>query len=95
MKKISKKRELELESLLTADDDEEQWDKRQLGNDPRHTKPAPGEYTKTASSVGTSIRMPLKLIKELKKIAEEEGMPYQTLVKSILTKYIRDRNRAA
>jgi predicted DNA binding CopG/RHH family protein len=94
MKKISKKRELALEASLAADGDEEQWDTRQLGNDPQHTKPAPEEYTKTASSVGTSIRMPLKLIKELKKIAEEEGMPYQTLVKSILTKFIRNRNRA-
>ena len=32
---------------------------------------------------------------DIRILNEEEGMPYQTLVKSILTKYIRDRNRAA
>lgn len=96
MKKISKKREKEIDAILEADGDEAQWDNRQLGNDPAHAKAAP-EYSKNdvSGSVGTSIRMPLKLIRELKKIAEEEGMPYQTLVKSILTKYVRNRNDAA
>ncbi len=94
MKKINKKRETEIEAMLKEDGDEEKWDKGELGNDPSHAIRAP-EYQKKSSSVGTSIRMPLHLIRELKRIAEEEGMPYQTLVKSILTKYVRDRNNAA
>ena len=97
MKKISKQRKQEIEAILAADGDEDKWDKRQLGNKPENTKLAPNEYRKDeiAGSVGTSIRMPLSLIRKLKKIADEEGMPYQTLVKSILTKYIRQRNNAA
>lgn len=94
MKKISKKREAEIEAMLKDDGDEEKWDKRELGNDASHAEPAP-EYEKKAPLVGTSIRMPLKLIKELKRIAEEEGMPYQTLVKSVLTRFVRDRDNAA
>lgn len=95
MKKISKAREKEIEEMIAEDGDEDLWDQRKLGNDPKHAKRAADEYKKSSSSVGTSIRMPLQLIKELKKIAEEEGMPYQTLVKSILTKYVRDRGNAA
>ena len=96
MKKISKTREKEIENILKSDADEDKWDNRELGYDPVHVKAAP-EYSKTQvnASVGTSIRMPLELIRELKKIAEEEGMPYQTLVKSILTKYVRGRGDAA
>ncbi len=97
MKKISKKREKELEAVLDADGDESKWDRRELGNDPKHTKPAPEEYRKSTSSdsIGTSIRMPLQLIRELKIIANEEGIPYQTLVKSILIKYVRKRKKVA
>jgi predicted DNA binding CopG/RHH family protein len=94
MKKISKKREAEIEAMLKEDGDEQKWDKRELGNDAAYAEPAL-EFQKKASSVGTSIRMPLKLIKDLKRIAEKEGMPYQTLVKSILTKFVRDHDNAA
>lgn len=95
MKKISKKREKEIETMIKLSEDEDLWDNRKLGNNPKFTKAAAEEFKKSSMSVGTSIRMPLKLIKDLKKIAEEEGIPYQTLVKSILTKYVRDREKTA
>lgn len=91
MKKISKKREEEVEKRLKEDGDEGKWDKKELGNDPKHTKIS-REYSKS-SSVGTSIRMPLKLIRDLKKLSEKEGIPYQTLVKLILTRYVRDAGK--
>lgn len=92
MKKISKKREDEIEKMLKEDGDEEKWDRKELGNDSKHTKIST-EYSKSSASVGTSIRMPLKLIRDLKKLSEKEGIPYQTLVKLILTKYVRDASK--
>ena len=86
MKKINKDREKEIEAILRAGEDEEKWDKKQLGDSAEHTKRAPEEYnkTETSSSVGTSIRMPLKLIRELKLIAEEEA----TIIRSAEEKAI-------
>ena len=53
MKKISKKREKEIDAILKADGDEKLWDNRQLGHDPSHAKVAP-EYSKNdvSGSVG-------------------------------------------
>ena len=93
MKKISKKRETEIEKMLEDDGDESLWDERKRGNDPKHAKPAPPEYAKHKSSMGASVRMPLKMVKDLKKIAESDGLPYQTLIKHILTKYLRERGK--
>jgi predicted DNA binding CopG/RHH family protein len=90
MKKISKKRESELDAIIEESGDEKDWDEKKLGNHRKFSTPA-SEFSK---NIGTSIRMPLKLIQELKKIAEEEGMPYQTLVKSVLTKYVRNHKAA-
>ena len=96
MKKISKKREQEIEAMLEADGDESSWDSRELGNDPQYAEVAADDFkSESKVSVGTSIRMPMTLIRDLKRIAEEEGIPYQTLVKSIHTKYIRQRNDVA
>ena len=70
MKKISKQREAEIEKMLKEDGDEGKWDRKELGNDPKHIDVS--EYSK--SSTGTSIRMPMKL----KRISEKKGIPYQT-----------------
>lgn len=94
MKKITKKRAAELDKMIADDGDEKEWDERKLGNNPKHAKVTP-KYAKTKTSVGTSIRMPLSLIKSLKKIAEEEGIPYQTLIKMVLTKYVKKKEKAA
>ena len=83
MKKISKDQEQEYD-LLTEDAD--LWDSKQLGADPKHAKPAPQFARK---SVTTTIRLSAKLLDDLKKRAEDEGMPYQTLIKHVLTKYLR------
>ncbi len=94
MKKITKKRAAELDKMISEDGDEQDWDERKLGNDPKHAKVA-HEFAKTKTSIGTSIRMPLSLIKSLKRIADEEGVPYQTLVKMVLTKYVKKKEKVA
>jgi predicted DNA binding CopG/RHH family protein len=91
MKKISKKRQIALDEMLAEDGDA--WDNRQLGADPKHAHAAP-EYAKTGASTVTTIRMPIRMVKDLKLIAEREGLPYQSLIKSVLTKYIRDKKSA-
>jgi predicted DNA binding CopG/RHH family protein len=91
MKKISKQREAEIEKMLKEDGDEGKWDRKELGNDPKHIDVS--EYSK--SSTGTSIRMPMKLIQDLKRISEKKGIPYQTYIKMVLTKNVRDEDASA
>ncbi len=91
MKKISKKREIALDEMLAEDSDV--WDNRHLGADQKFAQAAP-EYAKSGASTVTTIRMPIRMVKDLKLIAEREGLPYQSLIKSVLTKYIRDKKSA-
>ena len=91
MKKISKKREAELDEILDQEGDA--WDDRELGHDPEYAEPAP-EFAKKKASVVTTIRMTPSMVKELKELADLEGLAYQTLIKSVLTKYIREKKSA-
>src|SRR4051812_20276672 len=84
MRKISKNEEKEYDELINEDDDK--WDKKELGADPKHTRRAP-EHLQISKS--TSIRLPDHMIEALKKRATEEGMPYQTLIKHIITKFLK------
>ena len=69
-------------------EEQEKWDNRELGNDPKHASPAQD----LGSSKSTTFRLPVTMIADLKKIAKEEGVPYQTLVKSVLHKFIKSKN---
>ena len=42
-------------------------------------------------SVPISIRVPTSLLLKLRKIANEEGVPYQTYIKSVLHKHVTTR----
>lgn len=89
MKKISKKTDDEYNQLAKKDADK--WDNRELGHDEEFVEKAP-QFKKT--SVQTTFRLPVTMIAELKKIADQEGIPYQTLVKSILKKFIDTKKSA-
>lgn len=86
MKIINKEKDAEKYDEL-GKEDEEKWDKKELGNDPSHTVPAHD----LKSSKSTTFRLPVTMIADLKKIAKEEGIPYQTLVKSVLHKFIQSK----
>jgi predicted DNA binding CopG/RHH family protein len=90
MKTISKKPKTPESNAHVDATENEAWDQRQLGYDGRYAEAAP-EYKKTTASTITTIRMPLHLLNDLKRIAEDEGLPYQTLIKTVLTKFIRDK----
>ena len=68
-------------------EEEEKWDNRELGHDPEHASPAQDLGT----SKSTTFRLPVTMIADLKKIAKDEGIPYQTLVKSVLHKFIKNK----
>jgi predicted DNA binding CopG/RHH family protein len=89
MKKINKEKEQYFDSIISQDS--EKWEKRDLGSDPDYAVSAK-EFSK--KSVQTTIRLPFHLLEELKTEAKKEGLPYQTLVKSILTKYLNNKNVA-
>jgi predicted DNA binding CopG/RHH family protein len=91
MKKISKQREKEVDEILAEDD--EKWDDRKLGGNSKFVEPAP-DYAKRRASVVTTIRMNPTMVRNLKELAQKEGIPYQTVIKSVLTKYIQDKKRA-
>ena len=87
MKKINIKKDKNYE--LLACEDVEKWENKELGNDPAHVEKS--EFQKTTL---TTIRLSVRMVAELKILAKEEGIPYQTLIKSVLTKYIRGRKSA-
>ena len=66
MSKISKSKEYE----KLASEDVEKWESRELGGDPKHTKPS--EFERTTA---TSIRLSVKMVADLKTISREEGIP--------------------
>ncbi len=50
-----------------------------------------GILARSRKSRNINIRLSEPTLAELKRRAEEEGLPYQTLVSSILHKYVTDR----
>ena len=82
---INKNKELK----KLANENVDKWEKRELGDRYEHTKAS--EFHRSTS---TSIRLPVTMIADLKKIAHDEGIPYQTLIKSVLTKFIREKKSA-
>lgn len=90
MKKINKSREEQLDKMLQ---DADKWDNRELGADPDYAEIA-NEYKKSRASIVTTIRMTPSMVRELKKIADDEGLPYQTLIKSVLTQHISSKKSA-
>ena len=95
MKKISKKKNDAYDKIVK--NDSEKWDSRELGNDEAFAEKSP-QFKETPkfknSTVQTTFRLSLSMIAELKKIADEEGIPYQTLVKSVLKKFIDTKKSA-
>ena len=74
------------------DGNQEAWEKGQLGRDPNHAEAI--DLKMGNKSLPTSIRLPLNLVGSLKKFADEEGIPYQTYLKMILTRHVREKRKA-
>jgi|WetSurMetagenome_2_1015567.scaffolds.fasta_scaffold392202_2 predicted DNA binding CopG/RHH family protein len=58
---------------------------------PKDRKRIEAILTRSRKSRNINIRISEMTLAELKKLAEREGLPYQTLVSSILHKYVTNR----
>jgi predicted DNA binding CopG/RHH family protein len=58
---------------------------------PKIRKRVEAILTRSRKSRNINIRISEMTLAELKKLAEREGLPYQTLVSSILHKYVTNR----
>jgi len=69
------------------------WDDRRLGADERYVAVAPASENalvdKTLGLQMISIRLPLKLIEQLKVIARHNGVGYQPLMRDVLSRFAR------
>jgi hypothetical protein len=74
-------------------DDPKAWDSRKLGHDERFVaKAAASENARVDESLGLqmiSIRLPKRLIDQLKIIAKHSGIGYQPLMRDVLSRYAR------
>lgn len=78
-KKLTKKELDKISDEMISDESVEEWESKKLGADE--------EYA--ASSVRTSIRLPVDLYTALKALSAENGLPYQTYIKQILFKHVK------
>jgi predicted DNA binding CopG/RHH family protein len=71
------------------DAEQESWEKGKLGQDPTHTKVVSKEETQkflnAKGTLPTSIRLPKEMVHDLRTLAKENGLSYQTYLKMILT----------
>jgi predicted DNA binding CopG/RHH family protein len=69
------------------------WDKKELGASEEHVKKVDhDENVKVDTSLGLqtiSIRLPKKLIDELKRLARDDGIGYQPYVRQLLMQHVR------
>ena len=78
-KKTKKELEARAEELLY---NEEEWEERKLGASEKHAK----------VMRKTTIRLPDEMIMELKIIAADNGMPYQTYLRWVLHEHIKEKS---
>jgi predicted DNA binding CopG/RHH family protein len=75
------------------DGNQEAWEKGLLGKDPKNAKAT--DLKIENKNLPTSIRLPVTLVEALKALSDEEGIPYQTYLKMILTRHVRDKRKAS
>lgn len=97
-KKIPEKEAAKFESA--AQHDSEKWEAGDYGKKPQYTQLQDENIEKSfhdskrkSENIPTSIRMPKELIDGLQKLAEEDGLPYQTYVKMVLKQHINSKNK--
>lgn len=74
---------------ISSDENQQLWEEGQLGKDLKNSKVS-DDLSLGEKPMPTSIRLPKNLIEELKKMAQEEGLPYQTYLKMVLIKHVKN-----
>ena len=85
-REITKEDEEKYDSWLKQDGDK--WETGELGRDAQHTKRAPKEIEALLKPI--SIKFPPLLIAKLKRYASRDNMGYQTYIKQILSRHLRE-----
>lgn len=74
------------------------WEIGQLGNSMEHAIPAPDslelEVSDALGMQPISIRLPRSLIRDLKLIADKEGLGYQPLMRRVLVRFVEAEFRS-
>jgi predicted DNA binding CopG/RHH family protein len=90
---MNKKRDPDYDKYL--DDDVELWESKQLGASAEHAKLASPEDDQALDDdlglVPISLRLQKELVGKLKILAKQEGLGYQTYIRQILTRYVRQQ----
>jgi len=81
-------------SMILKDfQDEERWEKRELGASEEHVRKVSSEKEQEVDDALelqlVSIRLQKALIADLKELSKDEGIGYQPLIRQILTKYVK------
>jgi predicted DNA binding CopG/RHH family protein len=75
-------------------DDVELWETKQLGASARHAKPAAAKDDKALDDdlglAPISLRLQKDVVAKLKILAKQEGLGYQTYIRQILTRHVRE-----
>lgn len=75
-------------------DDVELWETKKLGASAKHAKPASAEDDQALDDdlglAPISLRLQKDLVAKLKTLAKEEGLGYQTYIRQILTRHVRN-----
>jgi predicted DNA binding CopG/RHH family protein len=70
------------------------WESKQLGASAEHAKPASAEEDKALDDdlglAPISLRLQKEVVAKLKTLAKQEGIGYQTYIRQILTRHVRD-----
>ncbi|MEI6079713.1 MAG: hypothetical protein WCQ53_03640 [bacterium] len=89
MRKKTLKLDKEEKALLKAiEDNAEAWSSVSNGEKKKHTKYASATITQGKKDKFLNIRISSQELNALRARAEAEGIPYQTMVSSVLHKYI-------
>jgi uncharacterized protein (DUF4415 family) len=76
-------------------DDVELWEAKQLGASGKHAKRASAEDDKALDEdlglAPISLRLQRDVVAKLKTLAKREGLGYQTYIRQLLTRHVRER----
>lgn len=88
---MSKKPKFEHEDYL---DNAELWETKQLGASAKHVKRASKEDDQALDDAlglaPISLRLQKELVQRLRSLAKKEGLGYQTYIRQVLTRHVRE-----
>ena len=80
-------------------EDAELWESKQLGASAQHARAASKEDDRALDDdlglAPISLRLQKELVAKLKKMAKQEGLGYQTYIRQVLTRHVRDTSIAS